>query len=78
MIYKPSGLEPKTSGVYLMFKNIPEGQKPNEERYFVLCECCFWCATVIESPEADLNMTCTGKCPACCKYRLTTLELKLP
>ena len=40
-----------------------EGQEINKQKYFALCECCFWCATLIKFSHTDANLSCCNDVP---------------
>jgi hypothetical protein len=76
MMHEPSILEQEIRGVNLLLEKVSEGQNTINQRYFVVCQSCFWCATVINFSETTVKTTRIDRCPACCEYKTTIFELQ--
>lgn len=75
MMHEPSLLEQEICGVNLLFK-ASEGQSTIKQRHFVVCQSCFWCATVINFSETTVKPTRIDRCPECCGNKTTIFELQ--
>ena len=56
--------------------NYDNDKNQNKQKYFELCESCFWCASYIDfDDENKIHMTTT--CPYCNDFKVKSLPLAI-
>lgn len=76
MIRDPSIGENRENGTHRRIDITWEGQEINKKKYFALCECCFWCATLIKFFHTDANISRCNECPSCSNPSIAVSGLK--
>ena len=61
-----------SSSIYNTLKKKSKCEEQRDERNFVMCKSCFWCASILNSRYRSLN-----ECPSCINSELESIPIGL-